>query len=463
MVLLALGAGLRLWFVRHPNPFLGDPTIYGNIARNLLHHHVYSFAAEPGPFPPTIIRLPGYPLFLAACFLLFGVGNFAAVLFVQVVIDLLTCLLLARLVRRLFGQRAAFVALLLGCLCPFTANYTATPLTETLTLASIALAFVSFERWRLQPHRSSRWVFGIGVALAMSLLLRPEQALLSVALLPAMLLLSWQRAGSVWNVASLSWGLAPALSAALCVLLPLVPWTARNWHTFHLFQPLAPRYATDPGEAIPFGFQRWYRTWAIDFASTEEIYWNYDGTAIALSDLPSRAFDSPAQQRETAQLISDYNLTTSPTPQLDARFAAIATERVRYNPLRYYVLLPAARLANMLLRPRTELTGVQLAWWRWRDSHAQTLFATAYAGLNLLYMVLGLAGWLRWRRFASGSERILLWSIAAFVLLRCALLLTLDNSEPRYTLELFPILIISASALWRSPAMPISASSSNPF
>jgi hypothetical protein len=34
----------------------------------------------------------------------------------------------------------------------------------------------------------------------------------------------------------------------------------------------------------------------------------------------------------------------------------------------------------------------------------------------------------------------------AFVLLRCALLLTLDNSEPRYTLEFFPLLVLWASA-----------------
>ncbi len=461
-MLLALGAALRVWFVRHPNPFLGDPTLYGNIARNLLRHHVYSFAAEPGPFPPTIIRLPGYPLFLAACFLLFGLGNFAAVLWVQVVIDLLTCLLLAVLVRRLFGARAAIAALLLGCLCPFTANYTATPLTETLTLASIALAFVSFERWRLQPKLTNGWVLGIGASLAMSLLLRPEQALLSVAMLPAMLAVSWQRAGLETRTRPLNKLLAPALGAALCVVLPLVPWTIRNWHTFHLFQPLAPRYATDPGEAIPLGFQRWYRSWAIDFASTEEVYWNYDGTAIALSDLPSRAFDSPRQQRETAQLLADYNVTTSPTSQLDARFAALAAERIRHSPLRYYVVLPAARLANMLLRPRTELTGIQLAWWRWRDSHAQTIFATAYAGLNLLYMVLGIAGWLRWRLSASGSERILLWAMAAFVLLRCALLLTLDNSEPRYTLELFPILTVCASTFWRRPAAVLNGSSSSP-
>ena len=90
-------------------------------------------------------------------------------------------------------------------------------------------------------------------------------------------------------------------------MLPLAPWTVRNWRTFHVVQPLAPRYATDPGELVPLGFQRWYRTWAIDFASTEEVYWNYDSAPIEIGDLPARAFDSNDQYAQTAAILNDYN------------------------------------------------------------------------------------------------------------------------------------------------------------
>ena len=55
----------------------------------------------------TLIRLPGYPLFLAACFRLFGMENYRAVLYVQLAADLLTCWLAAALAGRLFGRRAA--------------------------------------------------------------------------------------------------------------------------------------------------------------------------------------------------------------------------------------------------------------------------------------------------------------------------------------------------------------------
>ena len=47
-----------------PNDEPGDSKIYTQIARNVLEQHVYSHATEP-PFEPSLIRLPGYPLFLA--------------------------------------------------------------------------------------------------------------------------------------------------------------------------------------------------------------------------------------------------------------------------------------------------------------------------------------------------------------------------------------------------------------
>ena len=463
-VILTLGVLLRASFVHHAGRLEGDPILYGNLAENLLRHHGYSFAAAPGPYPPTLIRLPGYPLFLAACFALFGIGKFGAVVVVQIVVDLFSCVLLASMAFRLFGRRAATACLLLGAACPFTANYTAIPLTETLTLAAIVAAFAALERWQTRPRLSNGWLWALGAALAAALLLRPEQGLLSVAILPAMAIMGFTSSerSAAGLQATRNW-LVPPLAVVLCVALPLVPWAARNWHTFHLVQPLAPRSATDPGELVPRGFQHWFRSWAIEFASTEEVYWNYDGTAIRIEDLPTRAFDSPEQRAETAELLRDYNETTNPTAAFDLRFQRIAQERIRGHMARYYLWLPAARLVNMLLRPRTELMNTQLAWWAWRENLGQAVFALVYALLNLIYLILGVLGWFRWKRFADREQKIVIWTIFAFVLLRCALLLTLDNSEPRYTLEFFPLGILCASALARdasrrSPTSPSSSS-----
>ncbi|HWB33242.1 MAG TPA: glycosyltransferase family 39 protein [Acidobacteriaceae bacterium] len=464
-VAITIGLALRLWFIHHYALITGDSLLYGDIAKNWLQHGVYGFsdinAAGIATVRPTLIRLPGYPLFLAACFRLFGLEHYTAVLYVQAAIDLATCCLLAALAGRLFGHRAAMAVLWLAALCPFTAGYTAAPLTETLTLSAMALAFYAFVRWWQSGCGINRWIWLLGLVLGWSVLLRPEQGLLWIALLPA----AWLAAGKIrGQPLSTPSAASPVLITALCAVLPLVPWTARNWHTFHILQPLAPRNAVDPGELDPVGFNRWFRTWGIEFQSTEQIYWNYSGFPIQLNDLPLRAFDagSPgataALHAQTAALLADYNKTTLVTPQIDARFAALARIRISAHPVLYYIGLPLARLLDMALRPRTELLPTPLDWWRWRIYHGQTVFAATYAALNLIYLALGVGGFLVWQRrrwraadSAAHNMRPFALALAATVLLRALLLLALDNSEPRYTLEFFPVALIFAGALFASP------------
>jgi len=444
---LAAGIVLRLWFITHIARVTGDTLLYGNIARNWMQHDVYSFTSAGAPVP-TLIRLPGYPLFLMACFRLFGVEHYAAVMYVQCVIDLCTCVLITALAGRLFGRRAAMAALWLSALCPFMATYTAAPLTEVLTLFTIALTFYSLERWRGGALGFNRWLWVTAAAMAYSVLLRPEQGLLAAAVVTAMIWIAWRQAGSGRFALT---AILPVALAAICVVLPLAPWAVRNWRTFHAFQPLAPRYATDPGEEVPLGFQRWYRTWAIDFASTEEVYWNYDSAPVEIGDLPGRAFDSNDQYVRTEAILNTYNRDYNATPALDARFEALAEERIHDDPIRYYVALPVARLLNMVFRPRAEMLEIPLEWWRWQKHPAEmTALAVELGVLNLAYFVLGGVGLWRWRLSGWRPDPALVGAMLGFVVLRCLLLLTLDNSEPRYTLEFFPLLIVWGSFLFRS-------------
>ena len=76
---LALGAALRLWFIHAYPEVQGDPLIYGDIAKNWIQHGIYGLASygDDGQrvIHPTLIRLPGYPLFLAVCFIRFRHGT----------------------------------------------------------------------------------------------------------------------------------------------------------------------------------------------------------------------------------------------------------------------------------------------------------------------------------------------------------------------------------------------------
>ena len=435
---LVVGVALRLYFVIKAPLMTNDTVLYGDIAKNLIERHVYGFTVSGSAPRPTLIRVPGYPLFLAACFLVFGVGKYQAVLWVQLLIDLLSCCMMADLARRIWGERAGVAALWLAMVCPFTANYVGAALTETLSLFCIAAAFYGLKRWQESGMRFGRWLWVVAAALAYAVLLRPEQGLLAAAIVPAML---WM----AWNAGRFK-ALLPVLAAALCVVMPLVPWAIRNERTFHVLQPLAPRFANDPGEAVPLGFQRWYRTWAIEFASTENVYWNYDGSDISVADVPNRAFDTQEEYERTAALLHEYDENDNPTSELDRGFDELAKERIADDPVRYYLALPVARLANMLLRPRTELMGTSLEWWKRTEDRSQRLFGAAYAGVNLGYLVLGGVGISVW--FRRRQHDALAWSTVAYVVLRCALLLTIDNSEPRYTLEFFPLLWVWGSAVF---------------
>jgi hypothetical protein len=428
---LVAGTALRLWFIHAFPQIQGDSLLYADIARNWLTHGIYGRSLiHPGGAPtiaPTLVRLPGYPGLLALCFALFGKENYLAVLYLQVVIDLATCLLIADFVRRVCGHRAAMAALWLAALCPFTANYVAMPLTETPSIFCVALSLCAFAALLDRPQFG--WMLTLAFAWSYAALLRPDGALLAVVFFPALIF---------YGRSSL--GYAQALRVALfCGLVAIMPfgiWTVRNWQTFYVFQPLAPRSATDPGEPKALGFQRWTKTWIADFASTYEIYWNVPGDDIDLHTLPARALDG--DKRKTLNLIAQYNAGDVLTPRIDDQFAALAAERIRAHPVRYYLTLPLLRLADMWLRPRVEMLNIELRWWQYSHHRAETRIAYAYGALNLLYLLAALVGVFYWPRFVT--------AMVSYIVLRSLLLSTLEGPEPRYTLECFPMIIAFAAA-----------------
>ena len=453
-VALALCAGLalRLWMLGKLFDIDGDMLIYGDLAKNLLLHGRYALTVPGGAVYSTLIRLPGYPVFLALCFKIFGMENYFAAACVQIALDLLGCLLLAGFVRRIVprrGQAAALITLWLAALCPFTASYTAAPLAETPTLFMLALAMWAMARF----HDDPRWVNALWFtfAIAGAALLRPDGALAAVAFAPELIMglarryrrtLGLQRPGAgldAHTTAGLETGTTSIVRmAVVCVLLALTPfavWTARNWRVFHVIETLAPRLATDPGESTNPGWERWVKSWCLDFISTYEIYWNVPGDKLDVSELPNRAFDTPAQYAETATVAANYNSHgRALTPRIDAGFERLAEERIAAHPSRYYLWLPLGRVADMWLRPRVENLNIDLDWWVYAHHRAETEFSWACAGLNAFYLLLGIIG-LRMRPRFWGA-------LLAYLLLRSALLWTVQAPETRYTLECFPMLFV---------------------
>jgi hypothetical protein len=196
----------------------------------------------------------------------------------------------------------------------------------------------------------------------------------------------------------------------------------------------------------------------VDYTSVEEIYWNVPGDKIDPHKLPSRATDgviganaddidinNPQERDSTLAVIADYNESQDVTPELDARFEALAASRIRAHPIRYYVVLPVLRVADMWLRPRTELLPADPRWWEFHDDTKESIVAVGFGALNLAYVAAAFLAlvYLPLRR-SSGIRWAGLFVI--FLVLRSVFLGTLENPEPRYTLECYPVIIVCAAA-----------------
>ena len=441
MAVSAAAVLLRLIFVICFPGVVNDSFVYGDIAKNWLEQGIYGLSGSV-EVSPTYIRLPGYPAFLALVFAIFGLEHYRAVLGVQVAVDLATCFVTAAIARRTLGPRAAKSAFVLGALCPFLADYSAAALTETLEVFATA-ACLYFALRGLEREGFYDWI-ACGLAAGAAILLRPDGALLPMVVTGycAVRFLVPRGAHFVPRRRLVQ----AALVVAGVSILPLVPWTVRNWRVFHEFQPLAPRYANEEGEFIPVGFNRWVKTWIADYVSVEEIYWQVPGSTIDARKLPLRAFDTADDERETFRLISDYNRLVRIPPELDSGFEALAAERIRRHPARYYLGLPLVRIADMWLRPRTEMLPADSRWWEFDDEPRWTALALALGAVNLVYVLWAAAGVLISRKLPG------IGLLLAFVALRSAFLGTLENPEPRYTLEMYPVVILMAARALRPSA-----------
>src|SRR6266446_6474928 len=448
-VALAAGLCLRLYFV------LQYPA-------NWLKHHVYAMDVGGAP-TPVDLRMPGYPAFLAIVYVVTGrTGTDARewVMLAQIAVDLLACLVIARLAELLTSpaegvpanRRVRTVALWLAVLCPFTANYTAVPLTEVFAVFWTGLAccvLVLALRRVKQPDfllknshmrlRSSveYTALGAGLLVGAGTLFRPETPILLIA---AALVFG----GLFFFSRNIKRWILTSLEMALGCLLILSPWALRNRVTLGEVRFLAPKDSNLPGELVPKGFMAWEKTWLFRIRDCYLVPWRLNEEAIFVDDIPARAFDSPEEKQRVTSILEQYNNDLTLTPEGDAAFAQLARGRAARHPLRTYLWLPLARAVTIWFTPRIELLPISghvfpLRQMREDDPVDQEVTILFFAS-NLFYVGLGAWGAARlWR--SNSVARPAVAFLVLFILIRTAFLTTLETPEPRYVLVCFPALI----------------------
>jgi hypothetical protein len=434
---IALGLALRLLLIWFPRPSDDDTTDYLTLGHNLLHYGVYG-QGTPGDLAPTLFRLPGYPIILGLFESAFASRWQTVLLITQATTDILSGLLLAGFARRYLNPRAGEIALALAMLCPFTAAFAGIALTESFSVFALALGIYAISRVLAENETSRTRIWFLllaGAASAFAMLLRPDGVLQFIALAAGLI---WYTARPVSSPA-IRRAIASCTIYACVALAPIAIWIVRNWQTFHVFQPLAPRHLNDPGERFNKGFYDWLRTWSTEFITTANVFWNVGSESIDMDDIPNRAFDSPAQQQRTQALINEYNQTHSISANLDDRFEVLAQERIRNHPVQCLLVVPTLRVFDMLLRPRTLEFDLEVDWWAWSQHPGQTIAAIALGLINLAYVAAAVWGFIRGRV-------PLAWMLGGYLVMRCLLLSGMENPEPRYTIQMFPIFIVAAAA-----------------
>jgi hypothetical protein len=460
---LITGFFFRLFFLLRLPSTAGDTALYETLSLNWVKHSIYGMPVD-GMLMPVDIRMPGYPAYLALVQAFTKLDGEAArfwVMLGQVFLDLACCMFIAELASHCSGHKEGtrkvyLIALWLAALCPFTANYTAVPLTETFTMFWTALALTTLVpmvnperaagellKWGRFPQRPVflKNAFWAGVYVGLATLFRPESPLLLVACLPVVLWVMFRRgqfARGLW---------AAALACVACFLV-LLPWTVRNAITLHEVQPLTPRYTTLPGERAPVGFMSWEKTWLYRFREVFLVSWKMNDETIQIDDIPARAFDSPEERQHVAAILEQYNQDSNLTAEQDAQFASIAQRRTERHPLRTYVWIPLQRVVTLWFTPRIEQLPISGSIFplahTWQTDRLDMSATLALFFINIFYLVCALWGAVRMWRCAP-ETRAAVALLVLFVLARTAFLTTVETPEPRYVLLCFPAVIALAA------------------
>src|SRR5438132_1470825 len=424
LLILLVAFGWRLALVIGFPHTAVDEIRYTAPAINMLAGHGFS-ADVHEPYLASEHTMPLYPLFIAGVYAVFGEHN-SAVRIAQSAIDLVTCLLVAfvsfNLAPASLRKPAAILSLIIyGCLSWFTVFWTRYVLTETLAVFLTMLAVAT----SIMALRGGRWRWlMVGAICGLAILTRADSVLLVLAF-GLFLMFRIVRVRSSKSVLSL---------LLFCSALPLVlaPWTVRNYIAFEELQPLHNPYGKSRDEYVPTGYLLWIRTWMTDETNyhAADLVFHPGNREFDPHLLPDDMFDSAEEKDEVSQLITKYNQTGEMRPELDDRFRALANERIKRAPIRFYVRLPLKRVAALWLTGFVTTNRLHM--------FARILFVLPI----LIGGVLGFAIWAR-------SPLVTL--LALIVLIR-TIFFSLITAEPRYIVEAYPLMIaacaVTGAALW---------------
>ena len=217
LFVLAVIFGLTLSFIFSqkidPAALFIDSQAYKTTALNVINHHVFSYNNAP-PYEPSGFRAPGYPLWLALIYLVFG--SFKPAIFLGIFVFALTVPLIYLIARELFDKRIAFLAGILFALEPWGAFLSGAIMSEQIFLPAFVLAVYLFIRYLKQ--NSHKFLYLSAGLLGISALIRPN----ALYIWPVFAIFIFFKKNGFLK------SLKTAGLASLIFLFVIAPWLIRN-------------------------------------------------------------------------------------------------------------------------------------------------------------------------------------------------------------------------------------------
>lgn len=389
---------------------------YGTLARNLVDHGVFSLSTT-APIVPDAWRTPGYPVFIAPFYALFG--SFYPVLLVQVLTLFLTVVLLYRMAGEVVGRDWALAVSIIYLLLPNTMLSAASLLTENLFVLCfmLVLYLCFFSKW---SHAYLRWALA-GLLLAVSVYIRPA----ALYILPFFLFgyfafqLPWSQISRKRIIAA---GFLVIVFAAT-----LLPWLYRNQSVFGHFS------FASTGAFVLFrqNATQFYENYN-DIPNIEARYILLERAGLPPGPVPGDFKHSEALKRVAIEVIAEhpfaygfFHLTT---------FIPFFTSSSAQN---YWFF---AQTLEPTFSPEPEPSLIQAihpfsfpTLMVVLKNHGWTLVENAFWGAMTLLVLLGL-----WR----SKDRRLAWMF--FTLMIYFALVTGPIAHARYRMPVEPLILISA-------------------
>ena len=232
-----------VWFL---NPFFFEPKEdsrqFHVLAKNLAEFGTLSLERE-APYYPSARRTPLYPMLLAGVYAVAG-PEVQLVKCFQILLGPITCALTFALAATLFrNSRIALVAAALVALSPPVITFSNRLLSEGLFAALLVGATLATCVWIRRESTTSGNFFMVGILWGALALTKPEAALLPVAVIPVLLLISRRRVVTLLQVTA----------AMVLWMLLLTPWLARN---YRIYERVCMISGQGEGESEEVGFLR---------------------------------------------------------------------------------------------------------------------------------------------------------------------------------------------------------------